>query len=462
MHNKGDGLMQVIGMHIGSSFAEVCLMRENSKGQLTQASEPVYLYLPRQTLKSSLPKVLADARIDAAFVTTQFLERLFDFRLGGSTAQVVTSGCENWPFLGSSAAQRGWLHPSKTQPIAARELSFPVEERIDSAGNVVTPMNEASLLAIAEKLKASEIKRVCIHFLNAPANPSHQTRAAEFFKTQGFDVFVPPTCDHLTEAHRWRRSTLEASFSGTFEEIRSDIEKGLEGLVAPDALFFRDRGGFQSPAKTSRVGSLFGLDEILVSHFPKATAVLDLGLESWRLVTRKKQSSWESPWGCIVAQGSARFDLRCQPTSLLEKDSSGDVVIHPKKEGFEPGPLCFGRGQKFLVFDLFSEELQKQEGVKQQMPESGVAKKEFFLNTLCRNSRAKDPAKLVQQLRSDVLESIAWDVQVSAEEGPLVVHGFFASLLGPELRERMPDREIILSTEASASLTAKAGRSPRP
>ncbi|MBX3039241.1 MAG: hypothetical protein KF789_00870 [Bdellovibrionaceae bacterium] len=451
--------MQVIGIHIGSSFAEVCLMRENSKGQLTQAGEPVYLYLPRQTLKSSLPKVLSDFKADAAFVTTQFLERLFDFRLGGSTAQVVTSGCENWPFLGSSASQRGWIHPTKTQPIAARELSFPVDERIDSAGRVITPLDETSLHPIAEKLKSSEIKRVCIHFLNAPANSAHQNQAAEFFKTQGFDVFVPPTCADLTEAHRWRRSTLEASFSGTFEEIRADLEKGLEGLLPTEAIFFRDRGNFQAPAKTSRVGSLFGLDEILVSHFPKATAVLDLGLESWRLVTRKKQSSWESPWGCIEAEGSTRFDLRCQPTSLLEKDSAGDVVIHPKKEGFEPGPLCFGRGQKFLVFDLFSEDLQQHGGVKQQMPESGVAKKEFFLTTLCRNSRTKDPAKLLKRLRSDVLESIAWDVQVHAEEGPLVIHGFFAPLLGAGLKELMPDREIILNDEASASLTAKAGRS---
>lgn len=454
--------MQVIGMHVGSSFAEVCVMRENEKGQLVLHEGPFHLYLPRQPLKSHLPRLLDGARADAAFSTCQFLERLFDFRLGGSTAQVVTSGCEAWPFLGTYAAQRGWIHPTKTQPIAARELSFPIAERIDANGQVLEALQEDALSLIAIKMKELGVKRVCVHFMNAPKNPLHQNQAVDYLKREGFEVFVPSLRSDLPEIHRWRRSTLEASFSGTFDEIRSEIEKGLEGQLPSSQIFFRDRHLFATGPETSRVGTLFGLDHVLAESFPQFSSILDLGLESWRLITRKQQTSWASPWGPIDAEGVTRLDLRCQPTSLLERSPHGDVAIHPKKEGFEPGPLCFGRGQKLLAFDLFASELQNHPMVKSQISEQGLAKAQSYLQTLCRMGQVRDPAILTQQLKADVLESIAWDIQLHAQEGPLMIHGFFAPLLFDALKERLPGWPLSLHLESSASLVAKIGRGSLP
>lgn len=454
--------MQVIGMHIGSSFAEICFLQSNNKGQLVPMNEPTYLYLPRQSLRTQLPKLLQahpSFKPEKAFITSQFLERLFDFRLGGSTAQLVTAGCETWPFLGASAVSRGWIDPVKSQPIASGELSFAVEERILPSGEVRTPLDLKQLEEIATKLKAQQIKRVCIHFLHAAINPMHQNAAAQMMREQGFDVFVPSESADLSEGIRWRRSTLEASFSGTFDELRSEIEKGFEGTLSPEQILFRDHRRPQSGPETSRVGTLFGLDECLLAQSSGAPSVVDLGLESWRLILRKDQKSWTSPWGCLEAKSQAtRMDLRCQPTSIVERTGHGEVLIQPRKEGFEPGPLSFGRGQKLLVFDLFSSDLQDHPCLKDQMPATGIAKRDSFLNTLCRNSRLNDPEKLLKQLRADVLDAIAWDLNVHLIDGPLVIHGFFASLLGPEIKKRLGDRPVSFQTKTSAEVGAQASR----
>ena len=152
------------------------------------------------------------------------------------------------------------------------------------------------------------------------------------------------------------------------------------------------------------------------------------------------------------------MDLRCQPTSIVERTPNGEVLIQPRKEGFEPGPLSFGRGQKLLVFDLFSNDFQNHPCLKDQLPTTGLAKRDSFITTLCRNSRLNDPEKLLKQLRADVLDAIAWELNVHLNEGPLVIHGFFASLLGPEIKKRLGERQVILQKKTSAEVGAQTSR----
>ena len=115
--------MQVIGLNIGGSSAEVSVWAPQEK----KARARALLYLPRHPLKTALPKflkTLPDQDFSAAFVTSRQLERLFDFRLGGSTAQLVTAGFERWPFVNAAGRYRATTdEPAKRLNHATRRPS---------------------------------------------------------------------------------------------------------------------------------------------------------------------------------------------------------------------------------------------------------------------------------------------------------------------------------------------------
>lgn len=413
MLSKGDSLMQAIGIHVGASFAEISVWARGEKKSRAKA----LFYLPRQNLKSHLPKflkTLPEPQFDAAFVTTRYLERLFDFRLGGSTAQLVTSGFEKWPFLAAGAQRKGWVRPAKSLPISSADLSFAVDERVEADGRVSRPLDLTTLVPIAEKLKLMQVKRVCVHFLHAATNPVHEAAAAAWLREQGFEVSLPPSAPELPETARWRASTLEASFSGTFEELRSEIVAALAEFVPEDKIRLHDGRGFRSFESASKVGCLFA-DDVLLSREPGHGVFLQLETDQWSLLRREDTPVWHSPWGDVALPGPKRRLLAVQPTCPLESCGPGLVGPAEKTESFEPGPLCFGRGQKLMVFDLWAASPKLRESLSEHITDSHLNRRNSALIALARETKAKDPDAFVRRARAEIEEWIQVDV---ADEDP--------------------------------------------
>lgn len=60
------------------------------------------------------------------------------------------------------------------EPLAPRYLRLGVRERIDSAGRVVTPLDEASARDCLARIAAHGVDAVAICLLNSYANPAHE------------------------------------------------------------------------------------------------------------------------------------------------------------------------------------------------------------------------------------------------------------------------------------------------
>lgn len=418
--------MQVIGLHIGGSFAEVSVWTPQEK----KARARALFYLPRHSLRAALPKflkTLPDQTFSGAFATSRHLERLFDFRLGGSTAQLVTAGFERWPFLNAAGARTGYVQPSRSHPISSAELTFGIDERIGGDGKVLLPLDPATLAPIAEKLKMMQMKRVCVHFLHAHRNPIHEDQAGAWFREQGFEVSVPPRVDGLGEDSRWRASTLEASFSGTFEEQRQDLVTGLADVLPENKIFIHDGEGFKNFAQASKVGTLFG-DDVLLTRKNPGVKVLRLDLETWSVVDSELGDEWQSPWGPVAAKGPRRHALQVQPTCVLEACGPGLIGPTEKSDGFEPGPLSFGRGQKLMVFDLWSDHPLIAASLSDQLPEVARGRRDSALLALSRDSKFRDASALQKQLQKEIERWIAVDASEVADPATLVKTGRFAGL----------------------------------
>ncbi|MEQ9125908.1 MAG: hydantoinase/oxoprolinase N-terminal domain-containing protein, partial [Alphaproteobacteria bacterium] len=133
-------------------------------------------------------------------------------RRGAKAALVATEG-----FRDALEIRRGNrpapFDPSQRRatPLIPRSLRFEARERIAADGGVVEPLDEDALLALVPALAAAGVEAVAVSFLNAYANPDHETRAAELLQKALPGVFVTAGTALTREWFEYERTSTAAA-----------------------------------------------------------------------------------------------------------------------------------------------------------------------------------------------------------------------------------------------------------
>ncbi|WP_413293050.1 hydantoinase/oxoprolinase N-terminal domain-containing protein [Bdellovibrio sp. HCB185ZH] len=412
----------MFGVSVGESFAEYILW----DGSKTIAAKRAYL--SRENLKNSLQQFVSahkDKVIAKTFVSLRISDRLMDYKLSGAVAHVTTEGFENWLEL------RGCSGSALT----SEELHFSVRERIQASGQVIQPLANEELESIAAKLELMKIKKVCLHFLHATINPAHEKQAQEFFQSKNIEVFIPEKTENQDEVTRWRKNALNATISSLFQDLKKDLLEALKDAVTEDKVYFVGAEGevFQNE-NHKRVGSLFASYSALGFQYQDAkTDVLHLGLEDFVLISPQSWSEiWESPWGKVENRSLKIRQLAVQPTQGLELNDFNHFDFNQRNEGWEPGPMSFGRGQKPTLMDLWTEnaKLGKLDGLQDRMVPAGIQKFKNSLLTLIKASydRNLETAAVIKELQSLGMQKIVMESLMHRQNKKVKVTGPLADL----------------------------------
>lgn len=414
----------MLGVSVGESFAEYCVL----EGTKTLAAKRAYL--SRENLKNSLQQFISpykDKQFAKAFVSLRISEKLLDYNLSGAVAHVTTEGFEHWLKLRGCAGAA----------LTSEEMHFSLRERIQADGNVAIPVATEELEAIAAKLQMMDIKKVCLHLLHAAINPAHEKAVTEFFTAKGLEVFLPEKTENQDEITRWRKNALNATISSLFTEIKKELHEALQGFVTPENICFIGSEGevFQDEAN-KRVCSLFASYSALgLQYADKDCDVLHLGLEDFVLISPQKwNDTWQSPWGAVENKTVAIKSLSIQPTLGLELNAFKHFDFSQQTEGWEPGPMSLGRGQKPTMIDLWSEnpKFAKTEGLQDRQVAAGVQKFKNSLFTLSKvsSTRDKEVGTVIKELQSLAIQKVAMESLLFRSNKKLVVTGPLADLFG--------------------------------
>lgn len=423
-------------LQVGLSFAEIGLFENHALKARKR------FYLPQEPLGNSLKKFwLEHGNPTELTVSSRYLEKILDSKLGGTVAQVVTAGFETWPILRQPILPASFdLKPFRQEALASKDLVFGIDERISSDGKVLKALQLSDLEILHEKFKSLLVKRICINLLFSHLNPEHQKKAANYFREQGYEVFACiRESSSLDEMPTWRKNVINACLSGAFTEHCEDLSKSLEEFKAP--LNFLDH--LNQPFREDKnqiVGSLFAWISALAHDFKnQASHVLYLGLEDWHLISLKEITNyWQSPWGRIESPMTLSNKLKIQPTLELTTGFFGGVSFSSYELGFEPGPLSFGRALKPTVFDLLNYQFQLPLA---QIQEKGKAKLKDQLIALIKNVPELEKytqEKLTQTLLNQIVSRLIGESQFFSQTPieNLVVTGFFAPSLFPLLEKK--------------------------
>lgn len=437
----------VLSVNLGTSFADI-LCTENSKILSSQK-----FYLPQVSLSNAVKQVLKDQKkpIEQILVSSRFLEKILSTKLGGSVAQVVTAGFENWPLLRQSTVGTCFdLNPNRLDPLASQELIFGVKERVDFQGKVLEPLNIKDLEEVATKLKTMQMKKVCVNFLFANKNTSHQDQAVQYFREQGFDVFCAPRLAKTSdEIPSWRKNILNACLAGTFEEMQNELKKPFEGQSVPPILFLTENGSLVTPEPNSISSTMHGWTASALARAPEGYEVLYVGLENWWFVSNHRHhATWDSPWGLVEADLPSITKLRTQPTSEIKPDLFGSLQIAGDEVGYEPGPMCFGRAFRPTTFDILAlEELIELPWIQ----DAGLKKYKTTLGTFIKNTEEFEglsPDKLNKHLLERFWETVCLEILLSSYSNKIWLTGFFAPAFAEVLKKKLPDLEFELDPQA--------------
>jgi N-methylhydantoinase A len=254
------------------------------------------------------------------------------------------------------------------KPYVPRALTFEVPERISSAGEILTPLDEAAVVKVIGTLREMSVESVAVCLLWSTVNALHENRVGELLEMHL--PGMPYTLSHvLNPILREYRRASSACIDASLKPLMSRYLGGLARRLAAAGfrgrlLMLTSRGGVMdvdalAAAPIHAINSGPAMAPIAGQHFARLDSkaetaiVADTGGTTYdvSLVRRGVIPMTPETWigqryrGHIV--GFPSVDVRSIGAgggSIAWVDEGGLLHVGPISAGAVPGPACYGTG----------------------------------------------------------------------------------------------------------------------
>ena len=173
-----------LGIDIGGTFTDIVLYDGSARTQFS-LKELTTPNDPTAGVMSGITRLLTDTGVEPTSIsrvvhaTTLFTNALIE-RRGARAGLITSAGFRDLLEIGRERKYELYdINIQKPAPLVPRRLRAEVAERMDAAGNVTTPLDEAALVEVAGDLVAAGAESLAIVFLHSYANPTHEQRALD-------------------------------------------------------------------------------------------------------------------------------------------------------------------------------------------------------------------------------------------------------------------------------------------
>jgi N-methylhydantoinase A/acetophenone carboxylase len=321
------------------------------------------------TVEELLPKIDI-----IRYSTTVALNRLLQ-RQGPRIGLLTTEGHEDAILIGRGAQwtdgqrvaeRRNLAVQSKPMPLIDRSLILGVKERVDSAGQVVRPLDEEDLREKLRLLLDRGARAIVVSLLWSFANPMHERRVREIIREEYKEYhigFVPvvlssSVVSKIGEYERTMTAVLDAylqrsmqnDIGATWDRLR---DKGYRGAF----LMIHNSGGsadiFKTPAsRTFNGGPVAGL--MGSAYFAgklgfKNVIAGDVGGTSFDVALVVESSVRNYTFRPVIDKWMVNVTMM-QTISVgagggsIASVTQGRLAVGPRSAGSMPGPVCYDLG----------------------------------------------------------------------------------------------------------------------
>jgi N-methylhydantoinase A len=354
-----------VAVDIGGTFTDLVAV-DTETGELSTVKEPSVPANFVEGVAAALSRAGADRIAQFRHGTTVGTNAIIE-RTGARTGLITTSGFRD--VLLAGRANKPDLYDSDWDPpssLVPRERIHGVRERMDYAGRVVHPLDEADVEQAARALLEDRVEAIAICFLNAFVNGAHEARAQEIVRALAPDVFVCTSSEVLPEIREFERTStavanayLGPKMSTYLAELEATVSRGGEGLEG--ALLVSHSGGglmtvdsaSRLPARICQSGPAAGVMAArrVAQRLEHPDAIsLDMGGTSADIAAiiggePLYRNEWHIEFNIpIIFPAIDLVTIGAGGGTIAWIDGAGTLRSGPQSAGASPGPVCYGRG----------------------------------------------------------------------------------------------------------------------
>ena len=353
-----------VAVDIGGTFTDVCILDEDTG--FTRVAKTASTPDPIDGFLAGLDEggVALQDVVLLSHGTTVATNALITRRLPRA-AMVCTEGFRDVIEIRRANKEDLWdTYKDVARPYIPRRDRLTVRERVDAAGQVVTPLDEAGAREVTRVLRKRGVAAVAVCFMNAFANGAHERRMKEILTEALPGVPVTTSSEVLPEIfehERFSTTVVNAILAPVVGDYCARLGDRLtEGGYRSDLLLLHSGGGVMTAGGARQyaarlagsgiaAGAIASRYIAMQCGFPNAIG-LDMGGTSCDVSLAYEGRSrvtkdWFIEFGYPIRFPSIEvLTIGAGGGSLAWIDEAGSLRNGPQSAGADPGPACYGRG----------------------------------------------------------------------------------------------------------------------
>jgi N-methylhydantoinase A len=319
---------------------------------------------PAQAIAGAVEKI-SSAAGDAVLLhgTTVGTNSLLQ-RKGARVAFVTTAGFEDSIEIGRQNRPRLYdFFFEKDPPLAPPELRFGVKERTASDGTIVLAPGKSEIGKLAEQIAAQRPQAIALSLLFSFANPVNEQVVAEELGRLGLPLSVSHRI--LPEFREYERAST-ILVNAYLQPVMENYLRSLRNRVPGSRVFvMQSSGGItalataaEQPVRTvlsGPAGGVVGASAVAARSGFDRLITFDMGGTSTdvALIDGDPATTNEADVAGIPVRVPV-LDIHTVGAgggSLARLDAGGALRVGPESAGADPGPICYGKGERPTVTD---------------------------------------------------------------------------------------------------------------
>jgi N-methylhydantoinase A len=369
-----------VGVDVGGTFTDIVFMSEAGEVTVKKVLSTPEDY--SEAILEGIGASLADRGLEGRGVEvvvhgTTIATNAILTQSGARTGLITTRGFRDVLEFGRIRRPRlydmEWERPA---PLVPRYLRMEVDERVASDGEVLVPLDMASLASAVSALSEKKVDSIAVCLINSYQNPAHEAAIGRYLAGEAPGVLVNLSSVLLPEIKEFERTSTTVVNAYVQPVVRRYLEsfaRRLEGVGVECPLLVMQSNGGVTPALKAAdqpihiiesgpaagvIGALFmaqqtGMGNMISFDMGGTTAkacIIEKGEVS-------KTNEYEVGAGLNIGHRMLKGGghvVRVPILDIAEVGAGGGSIawiapggilkVGPQSAGASPGPVCYGRG----------------------------------------------------------------------------------------------------------------------
>ncbi len=348
-----------IGIDAGGTFTDFIVYHDDGRLETFKLrSNP---RSPASVILAGLAQAAASRKAEVIHGSTVATNAVLE-RKGVRTALVTTAGFEDVIHIGRQNRPELYnLTPRPKVPIIPRAMCFGVRERAWFDGTVAQKPARNGLARLKTRLRRARVESIAICFLHAYRVPANEKLVADALQGLGYLCCSHDVCPEFREYERSSTTLINAYVGPLMDRYLGELEQASRHSIS----IMQSNGGFMSTREARRhairtvlsgpAGGVIGAAE--AGRLAGFRRVLGFDMGGTSTDVSLCDGSPHETMEASIDGFPVRVPMLDIHTvgagggSIARVDEGGLLRVGPESAGADPGPACYGSGDKPTVTD---------------------------------------------------------------------------------------------------------------